>query len=123
MADGVASAGEAATVTFAPAIISSGARQNVDAAAGDGAIVTWTGAASTSFGLNMAYCKDAFAFVSADLEMPGGMDMSHRAKKDDMSMRFLRWFDGDEDQWKSRFDVLYGYKTLRQVEATRIWGG
>lgn len=118
-----ASAGEAATVSFVPAIIDEGARQNVDAAPANGAIVTWTGTADTSYGLNLAYCKDAFAFVSADLELPNGMDMAHRAKKDSMSMRFLRWFDGDEDQWKSRFDILYGFKTLRQVEATRIWGG
>lgn len=114
---------EAATVSFTPAAISTGARQNVSAAFADTAAVTWTGTASTTYGLNLAYCKDAFAFVSADLEMPGGMDMAYRAKKDSISMRFVRWFDGDEDQWKSRFDVLYGYKTLRQVEATRIWGG
>lgn len=121
--DTVASAGEAATVTFSPAMITTGARQNVSNAPDNTAVVTWAATADTTYGLNLAYCKDAFAFVSADLDMPRGMDMAYRARKDSISMRFLRWFDGDEDKWKSRFDVLYGFETLRQVEAVRIWGG
>ena len=121
-ANTTASAGEAATVEFAPAILSTGARQNVDAAVVTGAVVTWTGTASTTYPVNLAYHRDAFAFVSADLEMPKGMDMAYRASMDGISLRFLRWYDGDEDQWKSRFDVLYGKKTIRQQLASRIWG-
>jgi hypothetical protein len=122
-ADAIADGAGAATIAFAPKIITEGAYQNASALPANGAAITWAGAASTNYGLNLAYCKDAFAFVSADLDIPNGVDMKYRAKMDDISMRFIRWFDGDEDEWKSRFDVLYGYKTLREVEACRIWGG
>lgn len=122
-ADATASAGEAMTVTFAPAIITEGAYQNVNSAPQSGAIVTWAGSASTAYGINLAYCKDAFAFVSADLDMPKGVDMAYRANMDGFSMRFVRDFDTRKDEWVSRFDVLYGFKTLRAEEATRIWGG
>src|SRR5574340_521469 len=63
-------ADESVTVKIAPTIITSGARQNVDAAAVTGAVVTWAGTASTAYPCNLVYHRDAFAFVAADLEMP-----------------------------------------------------
>lgn len=121
-ADATSDGAEAVTVSISPTIVTSGARQNVNAAAVSGAVVTWAGTASTSYPCNLVYARDAFAIAFADLEMPKGMDMAHQMNADEISLRFVRWFDGDSDMWKSRFDVLYGYKTLRQQLATRVWG-
>jgi hypothetical protein len=115
-------ADESVTVAISPTIITSGAKQNVNAAAVTGAVVTWAGTASTAYPINLVYARDAFAFVAADLEMPKGVDMAYMANIDKLPLRFIRWYDGDDDRWKSRFDVLYGYKTIRQQLATRVWG-
>lgn len=121
-ADATAAADESVTIYMAPTIVTSGARQNVNAAAVSGAAVTWQGTASTAYPCNLVYNRDAFAFVAADLEMPKGVDMAYMANIDKLPLRFIRWYDGDDDKWKSRFDVLYGYKTIRQQLATRVWG-
>lgn len=121
-ADATATAGEAVTVSISPAIVTSGAKQNVDAAAASGAVVTWAGTASTIYPCNLVYAKNAFAVAFADLEMPGGMHKAYRAKIDGISLRFTQWWDGDTGKFKSRFDVLYGKKTIRAKEAVRVWG-
>ena len=69
---------------------------------------------------SLAFHKDAFAFVSADLEMPKGTDMAAREVMDGLSMRFVRDFDIGDDLFKSRFDVLYGYKAIRPELACRL---
>ena len=115
-------ADESVTLSISPTIVPSGARQNVNAAAVTGATVTFAGTASTAYANNLVYAKDAFAFVAAELDIPKGMDMAAQEVIDKLPIRFVRWFDGDNDKWKSRFDVLYGYKTIRQQIACRIWG-
>ena len=35
-----------------------------------------------------------------------------RAVYDGISMRFVRWYDGDTGDFKSRFDILYGYAAV-----------
>lgn len=113
---------EAATISISPTIITSGARQNVNAAAASGAAVTWAGTASTAYPINLVYARDAFAFVAADLEKPKGMDMCYTANIDKLPLRFIRWFDGKTGKWCSRFDVVYGFKTIRERLACRVWG-
>jgi hypothetical protein len=60
--------------------------------------------------------------VAADLEKPNGMDMCYTANIDNLPLRFIRWFDGKSGKWCSRFDVVIGYKTIRQQLACRVWG-
>lgn len=122
-ADATADGAGAATISISPTIVTSGAKQNVDAAIVTGAAVTIVGTASTSYACNLAYARDAFAVAFADLEMPKGVDMAYQVSGDaGIPLRFIRWYDGDDDMWKSRFDVIYGYKTIRQQLACRIWG-
>jgi hypothetical protein len=54
------------------------------------------------------------------LEMPRGTDMAAREVMDGLSMRFVRDYDVSADKFKSRFDVLYGYKAIRPQLACRI---
>ena len=121
-ADFTSAADGSGTLYIAPTIIPTGARQNVDAAVVTGAGITVAGASATSYPLNLVFNRDAFAFVAANLEMPKGVDMAYQAMIDKLPLRFIRWYDGDDDLWKSRFDVLYGYKTIREQLAATVWG-
>ena len=109
----------AITMTISPAIIAGGAYQNVTARAGDNKAITVLGTSATAYGQNIAFHKDAFAFVTADLEVPNGVDMAAREVYDGVSMRFVRWFDGDTGEFKSRIDILYGYAPVYPELAVR----
>lgn len=109
----------AITMTISPAIIAGGAYQNVTNRAGDNKAITVLGTSATAYGQNIAFHKDAFAFVTADLEVPNGVDMAAREVLDGISMRFVRWFDGDTGEFKSRIDVLYGYAPVYPELAVR----
>lgn len=110
----------ATTLAISPAIVTSGVNQNVSASpTNGGAVVAWLGNAA-AVDQSLAFHKDAFAFVSADLEMPKGCDMAAREVMDGLSMRFVRDFSISDDLFKSRFDVLYGYKAIRPELACRL---
>lgn len=108
------------TITISPAIIAGGAYQNVTARAGDGKTITVLGTSATAYGQNLAFHRDAFAFVTADLVIPNGVDMAAREVYDGISMRFVRWYDGDTGDFKSRFDILYGYAAVYPELACRL---
>lgn len=110
------------TAVIAPAIISAGAYQNVSAAPADNAAITVAGTASTTYQESLAFHKDAFTFVTADLVAPRGMDMSARETLEGISARFVRGFDITNDRYISRFDILFGYAFPRPEWACRITG-
>lgn len=113
-------AGGGGTMTISPAIVATGAKQNVTASPADNAAITIAGTASTAHGISMAYHKDAFAFATADLVMPSGVDFSSRQVMDGISMRIVRDYDINNDKFPCRIDVLYGYKAIRSQLAARI---
>lgn len=110
----------ATDISFSPSMTSTGAKQNVSALPINTAALVWVGAASTAYGQCLAYHEDAFAFVSADLEVPKGVDMASINRFEGISMRFIRDWDSINDDWITRLDVLYGMKTLRPQLACRI---
>ena len=109
----------ATTVTFTPEIIATGASQNVSNGAANNQALTKIGGASAVHDISLGFHRDAFAFATADLEMPSGMDMASRKVQDGISLRFVRGFDIVNSSFISRFDVLYGYNTIRPQLATR----
>lgn len=114
-------AGGAGTINISPAIYTTGGRQNVVAAGiANGVAVTKVGGASQIYKPSMAFHKDAFAFATADLVMPGGVDFASRQVQDGISMRIVRQYDINNDKFPCRLDVLYGYKTIRPQLACRI---
>ncbi|NSX16931.1 hypothetical protein HTY52_22830 [Cupriavidus taiwanensis] len=114
-------AGGAGTLSFAPAIYTSTGAQNVVAAGmANGAALTKVGGASAVYKPSLAFHKDAFAFVTADLVMPKGVDFAAREVYDGVSMRIVRQYDINNDNLPCRIDVLYGYKTIRAQLAARI---
>lgn len=91
--------------------------------AGTAAIVVLSGAiGAVPYAQNLAYHKDAFTLASADLLLPGGVDMAERDNFDGISMRMVRQYDINSDLFPVRFDVLYGWKTIYPELAVRITG-
>ena len=114
--------GAGATTTsfpITPAIVATGATQNVSNTAADNSAVTFLGTASTAVQTGLLYQKEAFAFATADLVMPSGVDFASRQVLDGISMRIVRQYDINNDKFPCRLDVLYGYKTLRPQLAVR----
>lgn len=116
----------ATSLPISPAIVVTGGRQNVSASPTDGGQVfkresdnsTAIGA-SADYGISLGYHKEAFAFATADLVMPKGMDFAAREVMDGISMRIVRDYDINNDTMPCRIDVLYGYKTIRPELACR----
>lgn len=107
------------TVSISPSIVTSGGNQNVSASPTTGGAITKVGGASAVHGISMGYHKDAFAFATADLVMPNGVDMASRKVLDGVSMRLVRQYDINNDKFPCRLDILYGYKAIRPELATR----
>jgi hypothetical protein len=104
-----------------PGAASTAGMQNVSALGVDNATISiLTGAANTSYTQNLVFHKNAFAFVTADLEIPKGMDMAHRATMDGISMRFMRGYDIVNMRYVSRLDILYGFAAIRPKLAVRV---
>ena len=117
--------GGAGNVSIAPALYKSGARQNFTASGGDlpnSTTLTFVGSASTTYAQNIAYHRDAFTFVTADLVMPEGVHESAREVQDGLSLRYVRQYRIGTDDIPARFDILYGHLCQRGELASRITG-
>jgi hypothetical protein len=110
------------TLTISPPIITSGAFQNVSAAALDAATITIMGTASTGYAQNLVFHKNAFSLVMVPLVAPpGAVDVGRRSYKG-YSVRVIPVYDGINDESMWRLDVLYGVKTVDARLATRLSG-
>lgn len=107
------------SIAFAPEIFATGPRQNVTNGAENNKAITKVGGTSAAYDISLGFHRDAFAFATADLPLPGGMDMASRKVQDGISLRFVRGFDINNSTFVSRFDILYGYKTIRPQLAFR----
>ena len=112
------------TVTVKPALIhgSGNSYQNctLTQADTDDMTVTRIGAASAAFGQDLQFHRDAWGFVSPDLE-----DVSQygawgaRRSKDGISMRLARQYAIGSDTVPTRVDVLFGFDELYPELANR----
>jgi len=117
----------ATELAISPALTTSGATQNVTASPANN-VQVWKRESddstaigtSADYAIGMGFHKDAFAFATADLLMPKGVDFSAREVMDGVSMRIVRDYDINNDKFPCRLDVLYGYKTIRPELACRI---
>lgn len=86
----------------------------------DGLTVTRIGAASSAFGQDLQFHKDAFVFATADLE-----DVSKygawgaRQSMDGISMRIAKQYDIANDAFPCRIDILFGFAGLYPELASR----
>ena len=110
-----ANSGTSATsLAISPAIVATGATQNVTTTVADNSAIVKVGAgASETLDTSMVFHKNAFTFATADLVMPQGVDFAAREVLDGISMRIVRQYDIANDKFPCRLDVLYGYKAIR----------
>lgn len=108
------------TLSISPAIVTTGAYQNVNAAPANLAAITVKGSASTSYAQNIGFVRDAFGLVTVPLELPGGVDFGAREMWKNISMRIIRAYDINNDVLPCRIDILYGTSTYYGELACRL---
>ena len=96
----------------------------VNALPADGALITVLGTTAQVVATNLIYHPAAFTLCSADLPLPGGVDMAARvsSKKVGLSVRMVRAYDIVNDIFPCRLDVLYGWAAIYPELACRVQG-
>lgn len=121
----------AISIPISPSIVTSGALQTVSASpANSAAITVWSAnpaggtLATTNSPQSLVFTMDAFAFVTADLELPNGGAKASRigSARYGVSMRMAEQWDVRTDQNITRLDMLIGAATLRPEFAVRVVG-
>lgn len=102
----------ATTLNISPAIVNSGAFQNVSASPANGAAITIFGTASTAYNANIGFHRDAFTLAMVPMYAPpsgkGVIDVAQETYKG-MTMKVTEFYDGVNDNYIMRFDVLFGW--------------
>jgi len=110
------------SIPISPAIVTSGAFQNVSASPTSGSAFTIRGAASTSYGVNVAYHKDAFTLACVPIWTPAkGVIDSSMASYKGLNMRVVQFYDGVNDNSIFRFDVVFGWAATYPELAVKIY--
>ena len=114
------------TLVFYPAMIWTGAFQNVKVTTGvtdlNTKAITAIGTAATSYRQNMVFHKNAFALAMVPMiSPPGATDVARKTYKG-TSVRLIPTYDGTNDRSNYRLDVLYGVKAIDPRLATRLSG-
>lgn len=114
----------AMVISIDPPITIAGPFQNVTAAPADNAPITVTGTTGVRSPQAIAWHRDAMTLATADLPLPNGVDKAARTsdKQLGISLRMVRDYDINTDQWPTRLDVLCGALLLRPELASRIQG-
>jgi hypothetical protein len=128
-ADSGASTGPA-TLTITPAIITSGSQQTCFVGSGsssaahpaDNSAITVMGSSNTGYRQNMAFHKNAFAFVSAPLAIPPAVNNGSRQSFKGINLRLIPYYNQDTDKAGWRYDILYGVKAIDPRLAIRMSG-
>lgn len=120
----------ATTTTISPATVLTGARKNVCSSTGadlattafNAQVITFVGAASTSYVQSIMYHPEAFQFVTADLPLMDDAQKCVRKNQDGLSVRVWMGSDIRNDELLMRLDILYGMAALRPGWACRVIG-
>jgi hypothetical protein len=110
----------AGTWSFSPAIVLAGAKQNVVIPTTSATAAITVNTASKNYDNGLVYHPDFATFVTADLDMPKGVDFAAREVMDGISMRIVQDYDITNDERPCRIDVLFGFKTLYPEWACRV---
>ena len=104
----------ATTINVSPALVTSGAFQNVTASPTTGSPYVILGSASTNYSTNIAYHKDAFTLAMVPMWAPaGGKGVISVSQERDPDTGFVvkatQFYDGVNDKAITRLDVLFGW--------------
>ena len=102
----------ATSIPISPAIVTSGAFQNVTASPTTGQPYVIVGSASTSYQTNVAFHKDAFTLAMVPMWAPPGgkgvIDVAQETYKG-YTIKVTEFYDGLNDNSIMRLDVLFGW--------------
>ena len=123
-------AGVTATLPISPPIIISGPLQTVTNSPANAAVVlVWSATsggalATTASPVSMMFHPEAFAFVTADLDMPNGGAKGTRISSavGNLALRMVEQYDAKTDQNINRIDMLIGAAVPRPEWAVRVQG-
>lgn len=105
-------AGGAVSLPISPAIVTSGAFQNVTASPTTGAPFTIFGTASGAYQANVGFHKDAFTLAMVPMWAPPGgkgvIDVAQETYKG-FTVKVTEFYDGVNDNSIMRLDVLFGW--------------
>ena len=110
-------------LSVSPAFRASGQFQNINALPGNNAALTFAGASAQVSTVGALWHKEAVTLAIVPLEKPDGVNNAS-VKYDPTSgvgLRYIEWYDGDTDQWKSRFDVVFGVLLQRPEHALAVY--
>lgn len=121
-----------ATLAFTPAIVTSGALQNVTNSPADNAAISFLGStgtvgatmSATASRQNLIFHPSAFAFVMVDLDRDlAGAESGYVSDKETrVKMRWAKQWNVQTDQSASRIDTIGGVAAILPYFAVRGWG-
>ena len=114
----------ATSIPISPAIVTSGAFQNVSASPTTGSPYVILGAASTSYSTNVAYHKDAFTLAMVPMWAPkGGRGVIDVAQEthNGFTVKVTQFYDGINDNAIWRLDVLFGWVATYPELSTKYY--
>ena len=112
----------ATSIPISPAIVTSGAFQNVTASPTAGAAYTILGAAGATYASNIIFHRDAFTLAMVPMDAPmaaGGVECSV-ASDQGMSVKITKYYDPINDYNGMRLDVLFGWAAPYPELATKL---
>ena len=114
-------AGGATSIPISPAIVTSGAFQNVTASPTTGSPFVIFGTASGSYQANVGFHKDAFTLAMVPMWAPPGgkgvIDVAQETYKG-FTIKVTEFYDGVNDNSIMRLDVLFGWAATYPELAT-----
>jgi len=114
----------ATSIPLSPALVTSGAFQNVSASPTSGSPFLIVGAASTAYQANVAYHKDAFTLAMVPMWAPkGGKGVIDVAQEsyDGFTVKVTNFYDGVNDNAIWRLDVLFGWAATYPELSAKIY--
>jgi len=109
------------SIPISPAIVVTGAFQNVTASPTTAQTFVITGNASISYECNVAYHEDAFTLAMVPMYAPNGQNAKVSQMSDDgFTIKVTEFYDGVNDVSTMRLDVLYGWAATYPQLACRI---
>lgn len=122
-ADATANGAGSVSLSIAPAIVTSGAYQNVSAGPADGATVTVAGASGSTYTLGLAFAPDAYVLATAKLQSSAATPENITSEVDPdtgIALTTELWRDGRSGTDIFRIDTLFGWSVLRPEIGVRV---
>lgn len=113
----------ATSIPISPALVVSGPFQNVTASPTTGQPFLVFGTVSAGYDCSVAYHSDAFTLATVPLYAPpsgrGVIDVAQETYKG-MNLRVVEFYDGINDNYIMRFDVLFGWAATYPELSVRV---